>query len=145
VPFPRQQSPHVAEALPFPSAVFNYALLVTTICFVDDILATLREAKRVLKPGGKLVMGFIDRESALGQDYVAHREENVFYRSATFYSAAEVGTLLEETGFCRFVWVQTLSTPLSELNAIEPIRSGSGRGSFVAVRAQSDLEAGRDS
>ena len=38
----------VAERLPFASGVFDTALLVTSICFVDDIPATLAEAARVL-------------------------------------------------------------------------------------------------
>jgi SAM-dependent methyltransferase len=137
----------VAEALPFAEAVFDYALVVTTICFVDDARAMLLEIARVLRPGGKLVIGLIDRESALGKDYVAHREENVFYREATFYSAAEVEALLKETGFSRLVWVQTLSTPLSEIHEVEPIGAGAGRGAFLAVRSQTSggTEAGRDS
>jgi len=126
----------VAEALSFAGTVFDYALVVTTICFVDDARAMLLEIARVLRPGGKLVIGLIDRESALGKDYVAHREENVFYRSATFYSAAEVEALLKETGFSHLVWVQTLSTPLSEIHEIEPISAGSGRAAFLVVRAQ---------
>jgi len=96
----------------------------------------LREIARVLQPGGKLVIGLIDRESALGKDYVAHQAENVFYRSATFYSAAEVEALLKETGFSHLVWVQTLSTPLFEIREIEPISAGSGRAAFLVVRAQ---------
>lgn len=137
----------VAEALPFAASVFDYALVVTTICFVDDARAMLLEIARVLMPGGKLVIGLIDRESALGKGYLAHREENVFYRSATFYSAAEVETLLKETGFSHLVWVQTLSTSLSEIHEIEPISAGSGRAAFLVVRAQTSGEtaAGRDS
>jgi SAM-dependent methyltransferase len=137
----------VAEALPFAGSVFDYALVVTTICFVDDAPAMLREIARVLRPGGKLVIGLIDRESALGKEYVAHGEENVFYRSATFYLAAEVEALLRETGFNRLFWVQTLSTPLSEIHEVEPISAGSGRAAFVVVRAQTSGEAnaGRDS
>jgi SAM-dependent methyltransferase len=126
----------VAEALPFSSAVFDYVLLVTTICFVDDARAMLREAKRVLKPRGKLVIGFIDRQSILGKDYVAHQAENVFYREATFYSAAEVAAFLEEIGFTRLIWARTLSTPLSEIHEIEPMTTGTGRGAFSVVRAQ---------
>jgi SAM-dependent methyltransferase len=126
----------VAEALPFADAVFDYALVVTTICFVDDAPTMLREAMRVLKPGGKVIIGFIDRESALGKDYVAHREANVFYRTATFYSTAEMEELLKETGFTRLVWAQTLSIPFSEIHVIEPITTGTGRGAFLVVRAQ---------
>ncbi|MDY7083366.1 MAG: class I SAM-dependent methyltransferase, partial [Halobacteria archaeon] len=41
----------VAEHLPFRETVFDYALIVTTICFVDDIPTTLAEARRVLDDG----------------------------------------------------------------------------------------------
>jgi SAM-dependent methyltransferase len=126
----------LAEALPFADAVFDHVLIVTTICFVDNARAMLREAARVLLPGGVLVIGLIDRESRLGQDYVAHRAESLFYREAKFFSAAEVETLLTDTGFGDLTWVQTLSAPLSELHEIEPISAGTGRGAFVAVRAR---------
>jgi SAM-dependent methyltransferase len=132
----------VAEALPFANSVFDYALVVTTICFVDDARAMLREIARVLRPEGKVIIGLIDRESALGKDYVAHQSENVFYREATFYSAAEVETLLKGTGFSHLVWGQTLSTPLSETHEIEPMRAGTGRGAFLVVRAQTSGERG---
>jgi len=95
---------------PFAGGLFDYALVVATICFVDNARAMLREIARVLRPGGKVVIGLIDRESPLGQDYVTHQAENVFYREATFYSAAEVEALLKDTGFSDLVWVQTLSS-----------------------------------
>ena len=45
-----------AVALPFKNAIFDFALVVTTICFVDDPVGMLVEARRVLKPGAPLVM-----------------------------------------------------------------------------------------
>ena len=125
----------IAEALPFSDNSFDYALCVTTICFVDDATTMLSEAYRVLKPGGQLVIGFIDRTSKLGQHYQAHQAENVFYRDATFYSANEVEQLLIDTGFIEPVWVQTLSKTLDEINDIEPLRAGHGQGAFVTVKA----------
>jgi SAM-dependent methyltransferase len=125
----------VAEALPFRQAVFDYAMVVTTICFVEDAAAMLAEARRVLKPGGALVIGFIDRVSALGRHYEAHRAENVFYRDAKFFSADEVERLLAQAGFGAPVWVQTLCRPLPEIHEPEPLRAGRGEGSFVVVKA----------
>jgi len=125
----------IAEALPFPGNSFDYALSVTTICFVDDANAMLAEAHRVLKPGGELVIGFIDRNSEIGQHYQTHQAENVFYREATFYSAAEVEQLLRSAGFTTPAWVQTLSKMLDETDVIEPLRSGHGQGAFVVVKA----------
>jgi len=126
----------VAEALPFADAVFDRALIVTTLCFVDDPGAMLREARRVLRPAGALVIGMIDRDSALGHEYVAQQADNLFYREARFYSHAEVATLLEANGFHDLIWLQTISAPLSQIGEIEPARPGTGRGSFVAVRAR---------
>ncbi len=125
----------VAEALPFADSSFDYALSVTTICFVDDATAMLAEARRVLKPGGELIIGFIDRTSHLGQHYLTHQAENVFYREATFYSAAEVKHLLWETGFTEPFWVQTLLKTPNEIQEIEPLRSDHGQGAFVVVKA----------
>ncbi len=126
----------VAEALPFADGLFDRALCVTTICFVDDVAAMLSEAWRVLKPGGVLVIGFIDRTSALGRHYLAHQAESMFYRDATFFSAEEVELLLNDAGFIEPVWVQTLSKTLEETCEIESLSSGYGRGAFVVVRVR---------
>jgi hypothetical protein len=110
---------------------------VTTICFVDRPSAMVSEARRVLRPDRELVIGFIDRESPLGQRYLQHRTESVFYREAEFFSAAEVGELLHAGGFVAHRWAQTLFRPLDEITEIEPVRPGTGTGSFVVVTARS--------
>jgi len=125
----------VAEALPFAPGSFAHVLCVTTICFVDDVAAMLAEAARVLTPGGRLVIGFIDRNSALGRHYLDHQTEDVFYRDATFFSANEVHSLLVDAGFIEPHWVETLSRPLNEVREIEPLRAGRGNGAFVVVSA----------
>lgn len=124
-----------AENLPFEANTFDHALVVTTICFVDSPERMLAEARRVLKPGGRLTIGFIDRDSAMGQEYLAHQAENVFYREATFYSAAEVERLLLDAGFSIDAWGQTLARPLPETRQIEALRPGRGQCAFVVVAA----------
>jgi len=126
----------IAEALPFSNDSFDFILSVTTICFVDDAAAMMTEARRVLKPNGELVIGFIDRASTLGRHYLAHQAENLFYREATFYSADEVKQLLLDTGFSEPLWVQTLSKPLEETREIEPVRTGRGQGAFIVVKVR---------
>jgi hypothetical protein len=95
----------------------------------------LREAYRVLKPGGKLVVGFIDRESLLGRHYLSRQLESVFYRDATFYSARDVEALVVDAGFAELSWVQTLFKAPGQTKEIEETRPGYGEGSFVVVRA----------
>ena len=125
----------IAEVLPFSSSSFDYALCLTTICFVDDATAMLSEAYRILKPGGELVIGFIDRSSDLGQHYMAHQTENVFYRDAAFFSASKVEQVVLNAGFVTLAWVQTLSKPLQENDEIEAVRAGRSQGAFVVVKA----------
>ncbi len=127
-----------AEALPFTDNSFDYALVVTTICFVDSAAAMLAEARRVIKPGGRLIIGFIDRDSNLGGEYLAHQAENVFYRDATFFSADQVALILASSGFIIEAWGQTLSHPLPETREIESLRPGRGRGAFVVVSARNE-------
>ncbi|MGH3211248.1 MAG: class I SAM-dependent methyltransferase [Trebonia sp.] len=57
-------SPHLAsaDALPFPDAQFDAAYLVTVLGEIPRPQAALAELRRVLKPGGRLVIGeFADR------------------------------------------------------------------------------------
>jgi SAM-dependent methyltransferase len=124
----------IAESLPFSGATFDYVLVVTTICFVDDPAQMLSEAWRVLRPHGALCIGFIDRETPLGQFYLAQQPKNPFYRVATFYSSAEVRSLLEKAGFSDSISVQTLFSRPGTAAEIEPFRAGSGAGAFVVMR-----------
>jgi ubiquinone/menaquinone biosynthesis C-methylase UbiE len=134
----------VAEALPFRHSAFDHALIVTTICFVDDARAMLLEAWRILKPGGAVVIGFIDRTSRLGRHYEAHRQESVFYRDAVFFSADEVDGLLSETGFVERTYRQTLTKPLAEMVEVEAPRPGFGDAAVVAVRAVKNVDTNRN-
>lgn len=127
----------VAEYLPFADSSFDHALLVTTLCFLDSPAEALCEARRVLRPGGRLVIGFIDRESSLGQGYVQRQAESVFYREATFHSADEVERLLLGNGFGIDAWGQTLAHPPAEMCEIDPLLPGRGQCPFVVVAASS--------
>ncbi len=125
----------VAENLPYGDGSFDFALMVTTVCFLDDVDLAFHEVHRILKPAGAFVIGFVDRESALGREYQARKDQNVFYRDATFYSVREITGNLERTGFGSFEFRQTLFRPLDELAEVEPVKTGYGDGSFVVVKA----------
>jgi SAM-dependent methyltransferase len=126
----------VAEELPFAGGLFDLVLMVTTICFLDDIETAFREVNRILIPNGNFIIGFIDKDSPLGKQYQKYKEQNNFYKIATFYSVDEIKTVLERTGFDRFSFAQTIFHPLNEIRKIEPVTDGYGRGSFVAINAK---------
>jgi ubiquinone/menaquinone biosynthesis C-methylase UbiE len=126
----------VAEHLPFTDNEFGFVLMVTTVCFLDDMDMALREVRRVLKPGGALVIGFVDRDSPLGKDYQARKDTSAFYQHATFYTTKDIAAALEKAGFGAFEYRQTLFQPLETMAEVEPVKEGHGQGSFVVVRAE---------
>jgi len=123
----------VAERLPYRSDAFEVTLIVTTICFVDDIDTTLREARRVLEPAGRLVLGYIDRESVFGQHYLDITDQNPFYRDADFVSTDELLDRLAELGYESPSLSQTVFGSPGEHDTVDDPEPGYGEGSFVAI------------
>jgi len=110
-------------------------MLVTTVCFVDDLDETFREARRVLRPRGRIVVGLVDRDSPLGRAYLARQATSVFYRPAEFYGVRDIDEALRRAGFGTLRFRQTLFVPPEEAGPHEPVREGYGEGSFVVVSA----------
>ncbi len=124
-----------AESLPFNDTQFDFVLMVTTVCFLDDINTAFKEVFRVLKPQGFFIVGFIDKESPLGHLYQIHEDENPFYKVADFYLVYGVISYLLENDFGNLHFTQTIFHGLSEINEIEQVKEGYGEGSFVVIRA----------
>jgi ubiquinone/menaquinone biosynthesis C-methylase UbiE len=122
-----------AENLPFMDDFYGFALMVTTICFVDDVKQSINEAKRIVKAGGKLIIGLIDKNSPIGKMYNKHQKESVFYSNAIFYSTEEIVDYMKKTGFQDFYFTQTIFTSLDNINENEQVKEGFGEGSFVVI------------
>lgn len=129
----------LAEALPFGDDCFDFAVMVTVVCFLHDVAKAFQEAWRILKSDGTLVVGFIDRDSVLGRQYSKKKEQSRFYREATFYSVNELETLLTGTGFSGFAYRQTLLPGDTSLDVLK----GHGNGGFVVIRAHKTTEGGQ--
>jgi len=88
--FARQQGGDIyylqgsAQELPFPDNVFDYTITVTSLCFVENPLQSLREMWRVTRHS--LVLGLLNRHSLL------HREKQGqgSYAGARWDTAGEV-------------------------------------------------------
>ncbi len=124
----------VAEKIPCNDAEFYFALMVTTVCFLDDMDLAFHEASRILKAGGSFIIGFVDRESGLGKEYLKMKDKSLFYRDATFYAVPELTKYLTRAGFSKFVFRQTLFKALDGMTDVDPVQEGHGRGSFVVIR-----------
>ncbi|MCW3136769.1 MAG: methyltransferase domain-containing protein [Canidatus Methanoxibalbensis ujae] len=125
-----------AEKLPFDDSSFDFVLIVVTICFVQNPMQALREAKRVLKPGGYIIIGMIDRESFLGKLYESKKKESKFYRHANFYSTRQVLDWLKKLEFEYIKTCQTIFKDPKKITGIEPVKEGYGEGGFVVISAQ---------
>ncbi len=122
--------PGTAEDLPFADDRFGFVLMVTTICFVDDVLQSFKEAFRVLRPEGAIIVAFVDRESEIGRQYLAQKDKDKFYKIATFFSTREVTALLKKAG----LKITEIRQTLVPGEATETVLDGHGKGSFVVVK-----------
>ena len=72
-----------AEGLPFGDATFDGVLAVTVLCFVRDAERAVAEMARVLKPGGRLVIGELGRWSL----WAVHRRIRGWFGNSTWQAA----------------------------------------------------------
>jgi SAM-dependent methyltransferase len=89
-----------AERLPFADASFDIVVSVTVLCFLPDPAGAVREMARVLRPGGRLVLGDLGRWSS----WAAWRRLKGWLGSATwrrahFRSPRELRALAAQAGF----------------------------------------------
>lgn len=127
----------IAEQIPMEDNMFDYALMVTTICFVDDLEQALKEINRILKNGGgRIIIGFVDKNSPIGKVYQENKQFSTFYNEAHFYSAEEIESLLQKEDFKRIEFVQTLFGKLKDIDKVQDFKSGYGEGSFVVAKAE---------
>lgn len=126
----------VAEKLPYADESFNGAVMITSICFFDDLYQSFKEAHRILKNGGFLILGYVDKDSPVGKDYLTHKDVSLFYKEASFISTEELYYILKQTGFKVIETCQTIFGKVEEITEVQPVIEGFGKGSFVVVKAQ---------
>ena len=88
-----------AEHLPYRTGSFDFVLMMTVICFLDDIPKAFDETHRVLVPGGTLVAGFIEAGGEIYQKYQHEPIKGRFLRFATFRTMDEVYGFFKDAGF----------------------------------------------
>ena len=63
-------------------------------------------------------------------------DRNKSDRSATFYSTAEIISLLEQNEFKNMQMVQTVFGSLAEIKVIQSFKNEYGEGGFVVIKAE---------
>lgn len=123
-----------AEALPYKDMSFHVVLMVFCISYFENLHAAFKEAYRVLKDEGVLIVGFIDKNSTIGEYYESRKLESVFYRHANFYSVDKIKEELRKVRFKGLTFSQTLFHSLDEIQETESPLPGYGDGSFVIIK-----------
>lgn len=125
----------MAERLPYKDLHFDFVLMASCVSYLDDLHAAFKEANRVLKHKGRLILGSIEKNSPIGESYETRRHQSLFYRQATFYSTDKLVSRLRDAGFRHFEFSQTLFHPLEKIQNIEHAKAGYGEGSFIIIKA----------
>jgi len=124
------------EALPYPRQSFDWILMATVLCFVDNEKAILAECHRVTRPQGHLLIGMIDPQSQLGAIYEARKSTDAFYSVASFHSVEHTTHLLKDGGFEVEDCAQTILGMPYQTPGWDDVRSGYGSGAFVGLLAR---------
>jgi SAM-dependent methyltransferase len=132
------------EELPLREASFDLVAAITVLCFVPDALSAVREMARVLRPGGRLVLGELGRWSW----WAAIRRVRGWlgsssWAAARFRTAAEMEILARQAGLSITAVRSGVYYPPVGVaaRALLPLEAGLGRlttfgAAFIAVRAQ---------
>jgi SAM-dependent methyltransferase len=104
----------------FEEASIGTVFLITTLCFLNSPLKVLKEAHRILKPEGKLVLGVILKDNPWGQQYQQKKMEgHRIYKYANFYNCNEVSRLTIQAGFMGERIISTLFQKPGEVKHLE--------------------------
>ncbi len=87
------------EHLPYRERSFDSVLMMTVICYLDEPLVVFREARRILVVGGKIIVGFIEKNGEIASQYRNEETKGRFLRFAHFLSVDEVSRYFNEAGF----------------------------------------------
>ncbi len=124
----------VGERLPYGDLQFDFVLFVT-ICHLSNVKESFKEAHRVLKRGGAILVGFLDKERSIAKAYKERGGRSKFYSNAQFYKAKHIEKILDSCGFKNVEFNQTLFGNLEEIQELQIPIPGYGQGSFVVAKA----------
>ncbi len=83
------------KELDFPDESFDGVFSMAAFEFIEDPDQVYQELFRLLKPGGQLLIGTINKDSSWGQFYIQHAKEdtNSIFKQAFFHNLDELQNL----------------------------------------------------
>lgn len=143
-----------AEDADYGESLYDTVLFNGCPCYMRDLNLALKKAYQALRPGGKVVVIDVPKESSYGLLYNLALAvgtwkhpllEGVtpilpypieFVKQANWRTTAEKSQLLKEVGFKNFSYSQTLTyAPCFSHEVIEEPSAGYKKGSYVAITA----------
>jgi ubiquinone/menaquinone biosynthesis C-methylase UbiE len=130
------------ENLPFEDETYGCVLIMVTLCFVENPLAVLREAKRVVRKDGSIILGLVPKDSPWGAFYEEKkRAGHPFYRNARFYTFKEIENMLHAAGL-KIARIRStlLQRPGDSRRIEEPVEGNISGAGFLCM----EVKRGRD-
>jgi len=127
------------ESLPFGDETFGCILIIVTLCFVEKPLEVLREAKRVLRKEGSIIIGLVPKDSLWGNFYEEKgRSGHPFYSNARFYTLKDVEDMLHAAGL-KILRIRStlLQRPDEPRRLEEPVEGYINGAGFLCIEAKS--------
>jgi ubiquinone/menaquinone biosynthesis C-methylase UbiE len=84
----------VGNKFPFDDITFDAVVSVTAFEFIEDVKMAVAEIHRVVRPGGKIVIGTINKNGEWGKMYMKdYFQENTVFKHAKFMGNEELQNL----------------------------------------------------
>ncbi len=124
------------ENIPFGDEFFNLVLISTSLPFFKDAKKVIREAHRILKKDGILVIAFIPRNSYFGKKYTEMgKKGDGRFKDARFYTFEEIENLISPL----FKTVQVKSTLIGKSIDLNVKNGYISNSSFVVIKARKNI------
>ena len=127
----------IGESLPFHKNSIARVSLFFTLCFVQNPTEVFREANRVLKDTGHMILGFVPASSKWGVNLQQKKEDgHPFYEHAHFFTIENIKTFLAEQGFSIITSASSLYQAPGEVSQMESPQSGlDEKAGFIVIAA----------